>query len=167
MKTETLSAPTFRSGHHHQIMDEKLHDPIHDLGNMSGPALCSNCGCVHKDGRWQWIPSPSDAHLTRCPACKRVHQKLPAGYVTISGQFAHEHRDEMLSLIHHLETREKAAHPLKRIMWIEYHEEGVTVATTDIHLAQSIGEALHRAYKGELDYQFNEGEYLLRLQYAR
>ena len=167
MKSEMSSSPAFHPGQHLQIMDEAIHDPYHELEKHSSPAVCSNCGAVYQEGRWQWIASPLNAYLTRCPACKRIHQKMPAGYISIQGDFAHEHRDEMLSLIHHLETREKSEHPLKRIMWIEYQEGGVTITTTDIYLARSIGEALRLAYKGKLDYQFNENEYLLRVHWTR
>lgn len=148
-------------------MDEKTPDPYQEAGKLSEPAVCSNCGAVYREGHWQWVGSPIDAYLTRCPACKRIHQKMPAGFVMIQGDFAHNHRDEMLSLIHHLETREKSEHPLKRIMWIDYQEDGITITTTDIHLARTIGEALHRAYKGDLDYQFNDAEYLLRVHWKR
>ena len=166
MKQETLLS-TFKPGHHLRLLDESVHDPYQEIGKLTGSAVCSNCGAVYGEGRWQWIRSPIDAYLTRCPACKRIHQKMPAGYVTIQGAFAHQHRDEMLSLIHHIETREKSEHPLKRIMWIEYQEDGVTVTTTDINLARTIGESLQRAYKGELDYHFNDAEYLLRVYWQR
>ncbi len=167
MKQETISPAPFRPGRHFQIMDEAIHDPYQEREKLSEPAVCSNCSAVYRNGRWQWIAAASDAYLTRCPACKRIHQKIPAGFVTIQGDFAHDHRDEMLSLIHHLETREKAEHPLRRIMWIEYQEDGVTITTTDIYLARSIGEALLRAYKGDLDYDFNDSEYLLRVCWKR
>ncbi len=167
MSQHTLSPVTLKPGRHLQFMDVVSHDPYEEIGKLSEPAACSNCGAVYHEGRWQWIASPSDAYQTRCPACKRIHQKMPAGYVTIHGSFAHDHRDEMLSLIHHLETREKSEHPLKRIMWIEYQEDGLTITTTDIHLAQGIGKALHRAYKGELDCQFNDAEYQIRVSWRR
>lgn len=167
MKQETPSTASFRPGRHFEMPQQVAHDPYQETGKMSEPAVCSNCGAVYREGRWQWISSPMDAYLTRCPACKRIHQKMPAGYVTIQGDFAHDHRDEMLSLIHHLETREKAEHPLKRIMWIEYQEDGLTITTSDIHLARGIGDALQRAYKGELDYDFNDSEYLLRVRWRR
>ncbi len=165
MKQETTSPISFRPARHLQMLDEVVHDPYQEDEKLSEPAVCSNCRAVYDEGRWQWAISPVDAYLTRCPACRRIHQKMPAGYVSIQGVFAHDHRDEMLSLIHHLETREKAAHPLKRIMWIEYQEDGLTITTTDIHLARSIGEALQRAYKGEMEYIFNDAEYLLRVRW--
>ena len=41
------------------------------------------------------------------------------------------------------------------------------VTTTDPHLARRIGEALHHAYKGELDYHYNKEEKLLRVVWRR
>lgn len=167
MKQDTAIREPYRPGRYFQFFDEKIHDPYHEIGKLSEPAVCSNCGAVYREGRWQWITAPLDAYLTRCPACKRIHQKMPAGYVSIQGQFAHDHRDQILSVIHNLETREKAAHPLKRIMWIEYQEEGLLLTCTDIHLARSIGDALHKAYRGELNYQFSDAEYMLRVRWKR
>jgi NMD protein affecting ribosome stability and mRNA decay len=168
MKQETiLPASLVHPGRHLELLGETINDPFQETCKLSEPAVCSNCNAVYRDGRWQWITTPIDAYLTRCPACKRISQKIPAGYVTIRGSFAHDHRNEMLSLVHHLETREKTEHPLKRIMWIEYQEDGLTVTTTDIHLAHSIGEALQRAYKGDLDYHFCDAEYKLRVHWQR
>ncbi len=108
---------------------------------------------------------PNNAHPGQCPACMRIQQKMPAGYVLIDGLFAQDHRDELLQLIRHLENREKAEHPLKRIMWVEQREDGLLITTTDIHLAHDIGEALHNAYKGQLDSNFNDAQYLLRVHW--
>jgi hypothetical protein len=41
------------------------------------------------------------------------------------------------------------------------------VTTTDIHLARGIGDALHSAYKGELEYHYNKEENLLRVEWRR
>jgi hypothetical protein len=161
MKQELLSNVALRPARHRQSMGETSCEP-HQVDRMlSEPTVCSGCGAVFLEGKWQWMSAPIDASLTRCPACLRIHQKMPAGYVTMQGNFANDHRNEMLSLVHHIETREKINHPLKRIMWIEYQEEGVTITTTDIQLTRTIGEALHRAYKGDLDYHFNDSEQLL------
>lgn len=72
-----------------------------------------------------------------------------------------------MNLVRNLETREKAEHPLKRIMSIENETDELMITTTDIYLARSIGEALQSAYKGELDYHFNDSEYLLRVRWQR
>jgi hypothetical protein len=61
----------------------------------------------------------------------------------------------------------KAEHPLDRIMGIEETEDTVTIKTTDIHLPRAIGEALQRAYEGELSYRYNEEEYYLGVIWKR
>ncbi len=135
--------------------------------NLTAPLICGHCNAVFQNNGWQWLSAPIDSVLSRCPACTRVQQKTPAGYLSLLGNFAHDHRNEMLGLIHHIERREKATHPLKRIMWIEYQEDGVTVTTTDIDLTRDIGNALLRAYKGDLDHHLNNAEEILYVRWFR
>jgi hypothetical protein len=40
-------------------------------------------------------------------------------------------------------------------MAIEKTKDGTLVTTTDIHLARGIGDALHHAYRGELEFHYN------------
>lgn len=108
------------------------------------------------------------AHETLCPACHRIHDKFPAGYVTLKGEFLVAHRDEILQLARNREAHEKAEHPLQRIMGIEHaDDDGVLITATGIHLARDIGEAVHAAYKGELQYHYNKEENLLRVLWTR
>ncbi len=102
-----------------------------------------------------------------CPACHRVQDRYPAGFVHVAGDFFAGHRDEMLQLLRHHEEKEKAEHPMARIIAIEDEGAGVLVTTTDIHLARDLGEALHHAYQGQLDYHYNEAQMLLRVYWER
>jgi hypothetical protein len=70
-------------------------------------------------------------------------------------------------LIRHHETKEKAEHPLQRIMAIVDSADGIVVTTTDTHLARDIAQALHHAYKGELEFHYNKEENLLRATWSR
>jgi len=38
---------------------------------------------------------------------------------------------------------------------------------TELHLARGIGEALEKAYEGDLNYQYNKGEFMLRVTWSR
>jgi NMD protein affecting ribosome stability and mRNA decay len=122
---------------------------------------------VFQDGRWQWTPAPASARNHTCPACQRIHDDFPAGYVTLKGEFLTAHRDEVLQLVHNTEAREKREHPLQRIMKIVDNSEGILITTTDIHLARGIGDALHHAYRGKLDYHYNPEQSLLRVHWER
>lgn len=137
-------------------------------GKLPDPTACPTCGAVFRKGRWCWEEAPADAHRTHCPACRRVRDDYPAGVVHVEGEFAASHRDEIEGLARNLEEREKQQHPLKRILRIGDHPEGgFEIATTDAHLARGIGEALHSAYQGELDYHHTEAENLLRVRWSR
>jgi hypothetical protein len=45
--------------------------------------------------------------------------------------------------------------------------ESVLITTTDIHLARGIGDALHHAYRGKLDFHYNPEQTLLRVSWER
>ena len=85
----------------------------------------------------------------------------------IKGEFIKQHRDEIIALLRSKEDREKAEHPLQRIMAIEDVRDGLQVTTTDSHLARGIGEALHDAYKGDLKLRYSRDENLLRATWKR
>jgi NMD protein affecting ribosome stability and mRNA decay len=157
----------FQPIRHDRLLQEARHDAYKTMGKLPEPAVCSDCGAVFHDGRWQWLPAPANAHQTSCPACHRIRDHFPAGYVTLSGNFFPEHEHEILQLIQHREAQEKISHPLQRIMAIEKTAQGTQITTTDIHLARGIGEALHHAYQGELEYHYNPDQNLLRVNWAR
>lgn len=146
---------------------EQEHDPYHSKRKIHGPACCPQCGATYEAGRWTWGQRSTEAVDHVCPACQRIADHVPAAFLTTDGDFAREHAEEIRHLIRNYEARERAEHPLKRIMG-EHQEDGATIFTfTDAHLARGIGEALHHAYKGELDYQYEKGEVLLRVYWSR
>lgn len=165
MKSTHPPAATFRPGRHLEILDDPLHDPYLERGKIAEPAVCGDCGAIYHQGRWQWGTPAAGAHAARCPACRRIQEGMPAGYLTIEGDFAQSHRDELLNLVRNLEQREKTEHSLKRIMAIDDADGKLMITTTDIHLARHLGEALQRAYQGDLDFHYNKEQYLLRLRW--
>ena len=152
---------------HDRLLQEAVHDTYKTKGKLPEPTVCPDCGAVFHAGRWQWLEKPKDAHQASCPACHRVRDNFPAGYVSLSGEFLTAHEAEILQLIRHHEVREKTEHPLQRIMDIEKTEHGTSITTTDIHLARGIGEALHHAYHGPLEFHYNPEQNLLRVNWSR
>lgn len=167
MKPTPPPPPAFRPGFHREQFDDRLSDPYALRGKLPEPAVCSECGAVYQEGRWQWLPAPPNAAAVQCGACRRILEKVPAGYVAINGDFAREHRLELLELVRNHETREKKEHPMQRIIAIDEQDDGLMITTTDIHLARGIGEALEHAYKGKLEYHYLPNEYLLRVRWER
>ena len=165
--SSTVNEALFHPIRHDRLLQEAEHDSYKTQGKLHEPTVCPDCGAVYHDGRWQWAERPADAHEERCPACHRQHDEFPAGYVHLTGDFLNSHEVEILNLVRHQETREKAEHPLKRIMNIERVPEGYRITTTDIHLARRIGEAIHHAYQGDLEFHYNPQQFLLRVNWQR
>lgn len=161
------AAPGFQSIRRDQLRQERVHDTYKLRHKLTEPSVCPDCGAVFHAGRWQWGSRPSGAAEVLCAACHRIRDHFPAGFVHVGGQFFRDHRDELLTLIRHHEQRAKEQHPLARIMAIEPEEGGVLVTTTDIHLARELGEALHHASQGELEFHYNPAENLLRVYWQR
>jgi hypothetical protein len=157
----------FRMLQHEQLVQELVHDSYHSKRKLPEPTRCPDCGAVYRRGRWGWGRAPEGAHQARCPACRRIRDRFPAGYVTLSGPFFEEHRDEVLHRVRRCEGAERADHPIERIMAIERERGRTVVTTTDSHLARRIGLALRRAYKGELAFRYNKEDNLLRISWSR
>ena len=150
-----------------QPLERLGHDSYKSKAKLRDPTRCPGCGAVYLKGRWSWGDAPEGAHEQPCPACQRIHDRFPAGYVTLGGEFFLEHRDEILHLVKHCEEKEKAAHPVQRIMASEERDEGVLVTTTDVHLARRIAEQVHDSYKGSLALHYSKDENLLRATWKR
>ena len=157
----------FRPLKREQLFQELVHDSYKSGRKLPEPTCCPECGAVFHKGRWTWASAPAGAHEEKCPACHRIHDRFPAGYVTLKGKFFREHREQILQLVKNHEAKEKAEHPLERIMGIEETADGATVTTTNTHLARDVAEALHKAYKGDLDYHYNKDDNLLRASWSR
>lgn len=137
-------------------------------GKLPDPTVCPSCRATYRVGRWTWQAPPTGASETTCPACRRVEDGYPAGIVLVEGAFAARHRDEIHALVSNVEEREKHERPLKRIMRIAERDDGaLEILTTDTHLARGIGNALHRAYQGELAYRYTDAENPLRVHWKR
>ena len=60
-------------------------------------------------GRWQWVAKAEVAFEEPCAACRRINDKFPAGVVTFRGEFAREHKEEMVRLARHQEEEAEGA----------------------------------------------------------
>lgn len=169
MKSQAF-APGFQPVRRDQLRQEREHDTYKRQHKPPEPSVCPDCSAVFHAGRWQWGLRHPDSAEVLCPACHRIKDDFPAGFVHVMGTFFAAHRSEILALISHHAEKARAEHPLARIMAIKEDmggAGGIVVTTTDIHLARDLGEALHHAYHGDLAFHYNEGEKLLRVQWQR
>lgn len=164
MKTTHTQSRALRREH---PMDEIREDSYRENAKLAEPALCPKCGAAYVKGRWTWAKAPAGAAKHTCPACRRIEDQFPAGYVSLKGPFVAAHRDEIVALVRAREARAREEHALQRIMSLEPSGEGLVVTTTDAHLARGIAVAVHEAFKGTLDMTYSQGENLLRATWKR
>jgi hypothetical protein len=161
------------------------------------PLVCSICGDRYVKRRWtqprpaavtrkpttlvfaerEWqaaaLPSAAQNKLAIptpviCPACQRQRDGVASGFLHLDGAFLSAHLDEVKQLLNNEAARAAADNPLARIMRWETDEHGrLTLATTTEHLAQRLGHALEKAFKGKARYDFSHENKLAHVYWRR
>lgn len=154
---------------HDRLIRERVHDPYKARKQPAEPLVCPDCGAVRAQGRWQWMDRPpAAAESQRCPACKRIQDRIPAGFLTLEGSFLAAHRDEILRLVRHKVNQQLLEHPMKRLMDIDQQaEDRIELRFTDLHLPRGVGEAIRNAFEGELRLNYTVEGGILRAYWRR
>ena len=154
-------------GRKDRLLKEKEHDVYRIRIKFPDPALCPECGAVYMKGRWIWGEAPREPARITCPACRRIADKLPVGRIEMQGGFFNRHHDEIINLVENVERREKADHPMERIMSIQEKQDCAVVTTTGLHIARRIGTALSNAYNGDMSMRYLDDENSIRVHWTR
>ena len=150
-----------------RLIKERRHDAYRRRTKLQDPTVCTECGALYTTGRWTWQEPPENANKITCPACRRQSEKFPAGVVHLGGGFFYDHREEIMNLVHNVEKLEKNERPMELIMHVEKDNGNTMVTTTGVHVARRIGEALSRAFKGDLSYQYGSEDQSIRVDWQR
>lgn len=157
-------------------METRRHTPTFETGpgdayrldrKLAEPVTCPQCHATYHHGHWHWGKAAPGTALVTCPACERIADDYPGGWVTLKGEYYADHREEILARVRECEAHEKAEHPLQRIIALNGGMRSATVTTTDPHLAHIIGEAVGSAFKGKLVLNYTRGENRLRATWER
>lgn len=150
-----------------RMLRERVHDPYKTRLKLPEPTVCPQCKAVFGRGRWQWAEAPAGANEELCQACHRINDMYPAGELTLRGEYLAAHKAEIMNLARNQEDQENSEHPLHRIMKMADSGDAVHITTTDIHLPRRIGEAVHKAFKGEFDFKYDDEGYFIRADWRR
>ena len=151
-----------------RFIQPKSHDP-YDKGRKYPEGIyCPRCQALYHQGRWRW-PDKGAAFREPllCSACRRILDRFPAGEIQISGKYLNGHKKEIVNLIQNVIKEEGSRSPLKKVIDFSNKGDMLHVSVTDDHLARRIGEAIHRAYGGDLAIKYSEGERFVRLHWHR
>ncbi|MCK4665755.1 ATPase [Candidatus Dependentiae bacterium] len=149
-------------------------DPYISKEQLKDYTICTKCHIVYHLNRWfidknlyNALKNNRTIKKILCPACKKIKDNYAMGVVSIKGGFFFDHKEEILSLIKHEELRAMDTNPLERIMKKRKDKENYIITTTSEKLAQKIGRALHRAYKGEVRYSWSDNNKFVRVFWER
>lgn len=150
---------------------ETKSDPYIDDEHLPEYSVCRECGDYYAAGRWcspEKNGKPAEVkNEVVCPACRKLRDKFPCGVVRLSGRFVLEHSEEILNLIRNETRRADSINRLERIMSIQAEGDTIEITTTNEKLAQRIGKAIHKAYSGDIEYKWSQGNKLARVEWRR
>ncbi|MDI6854982.1 MAG: BCAM0308 family protein [Deltaproteobacteria bacterium] len=138
-------------------------------------SICTSCQAVYQEKRWffdeklyQKLAGTEKAREVTCPTCRKIKDHYPEGVLTLSGEFFEEHKNEILTLLKNEADRVAGRSVADRV--ISMTEEGknrLVVETTTEKLAQHLGRAVYKAYKGDLDFRWSEMNKFVRVYWKR
>jgi NMD protein affecting ribosome stability and mRNA decay len=137
-------------------------------------SYCTKCGVINRQKRWIMDPielnqlkeDPAVGKMV-CPACQKMQDNVPGGFLTLSGEYLRKHEHEILELIKNTEAKSRNKNPLGRIMELTQEGNVLTIHTTLDRLAEKLGKEIYKAHSGELNYQWSHGENTVRVNWKR
>lgn len=152
----------------------KEDDPSRVRQHYADDTVCTGCGAVVRNQRWTMDVPRAEALVgagaseqVLCPACKKAKERLPEGILTLRGDYWPRHREDILNLIRNQEAEAREDNPLERILALREEGDSLIVETTNEKLAQKIGRSIEKAHKGQIEYQWGDGNQLVRVNWER
>lgn len=154
---------------------ETVEDPYLAEQKRSGTGICPRCHAVFRNKRWRldekfYAEHKDDPAIPKflCPGCRRALDHYPGGYLMLQGSFLREHEDEIMRVLNNEYERARGKNPLEQIIDIKDEPDGsLTVETTNERLAQRLGRAIYKAYKGELTFNWSHMNKMVRVYWKR
>ena len=138
-------------------------------------SLCTSCKALYQTKRWSFneelsakLAGTSKVKEVICPACRKIKDHYVEGYLTLGGEFFVEHKDELVTLLKNEAAKVGKRNVMDRI--IQMAPEGndkLVVETTTDKLAQHLGRAVYKAYKGDLSFSWSEPNHFVRVYWNR
>jgi NMD protein affecting ribosome stability and mRNA decay len=153
----------------------KEDDPYLPAGGRHEMAVCATCKAIYKNKRWFYDEdmyrehySKETTHRVTCPGCQKVQDHYYEGVLTLEGEFLAQHKDEIVTLINREAAKVSQKNPLDRVIQtVPEGSDRLIVETTTEKLAQRLGKAVYRAYKGHLDFRWSHMNKFVRVYWSR
>ncbi len=151
----------------------RVNDP-YELEEGQEAAVCTECHALYQSKRWFFdeklygkLAGTGKVRQVICPGCRKVKDHYVEGYLTLSGDFLVEHKNEIVTLLEKEAAKVGKRSFDDRIIQIAPEGEKLVVETTTEKLAQHLGRAIYKAYKGDLSFQWSEPNRFVRVYWSR
>lgn len=159
-------------GRKDKMLDVKIHDPYMKKDAYTDPTICPTCGLVYHDKMWhnnkefvEEIKKKHNYDQKDCPACRKIKDDYPLGVLILQGSIINNTQKvtEIKNLIRHETEKEANSNPLARIFKVEEFPDRIEIKTTTEGLAKRLGNAIQKAFQGDLELVFSENDKFLRV----
>ena len=147
----------------------------YELAAGQEAAVCEECHALYQGKRWFFdeklygkLAGAGKVRQVVCPTCRKIKDHYVEGYLTLSGEFLVQHKDEIVTLL------EKEAGKVgnrscddRIIQMVPEGDHKLVVETTTEKLAQHLGRTIYKAYKGDLGFQWGEPNKFVRVYWSR
>ena len=141
---------------------------------QAGTRICQRCGAVGLQKHWFADKRMADklaidplVHYVVCPGCKRIENKVYEGEVHLESPLLMKNKEMVYGTIYHTAARAFHDNPLARVAHIQEKDDQIYMLTTTKSLAERLGKAIHRAFKGELKIKPSPGEQYVIVRWFR
>lgn len=149
-------------------------DPYQIEDVLAEPAICQKCHVLYQGKRWQFnsvkveaLYNDKSVMWVTCPACAKIEDHYPVGFVTLRGDYLMEHEEEIRNLIHNKVEADLSKNPMARIMSMMLVDGDLVIETTEQKLAEHIGRTLESAHSGELHVTWSQSPKICRVVWER
>jgi NMD protein affecting ribosome stability and mRNA decay len=150
-------------------------DPYLPRGGSRSVSVCGGCRAVYMNKRWyadnevyRTVAEKPETVKMVCPACLKIRDNFPGGIVTLKGDYVLPHKQDLLNLVKNEEERARGFNPLERVMSIKENGHGsIVISTTNEKLAQRLGRAIKKAFRGVVSYHWSHDNKLARVDWVR
>ena len=137
-------------------------------------AVCTQCHALYQGKRWFFdaklsgrLAGTDKVREVVCPTCRKIKDHFPEGILTLSGEFLAQHKEEIVGLLNKEAGRIASRSVADRIIQMVPEDDKLVVETTPEKMAQHLGRAVYKAYKGDLHFRWGEVERFVRVYWSR
>lgn len=156
---------------------ERLYEDRHTKQKkrtQAGKTICKRCGAIGMQKHWfvssELAGEVKKNPLTRyvvCPGCQRVEDQHFEGEVVLKSPMLLEHDEMFWGTLYHAAAKGYLHNPLSQVASIHVEEDTIRIVTTTCTLAERLGKAIHKAFKGKLKITPSKDEKFVFVKWQR